>query len=177
MNTQSLAILDTIINDSICGLFAVSGIKLAPIASLPESHDHTFAASIGFTNPQMPGTLVLTLDRELAVNSRPTELRAKEPSEQDLDDWVGELVNQLIGRIKNQLLRHKLELELSIPAVVRGRWLRRGLPEASISRAMSFMHDQGTVHVCLDAIAAAGLELNAINESSEVYSEGEVALF
>lgn len=38
----------------------------------------------------------------------------------DLRDWVGEMTNQLLGRIKNKLLGHGLELLLSTPTVVYG---------------------------------------------------------
>jgi len=177
MNKQSLAILDTIIRESTLRLFAAFGVNLGVVSSLPENLDHTFSASIGFTNPSMPGMLIMTLDRELVARSRPAELQAGPLTEPDLDDWVGELVNQLIGRIKNQLLRHQIELEQSIPSVVRGRWLRRGIPGAAVSCPLSFSHGSGTVYVCFDAMAQEALELKTVVEECEGISEGEVALF
>jgi CheY-specific phosphatase CheX len=177
MNSESLAILDAIISEATHSLFEVSGMKLISGENLPADHDHTFAATIGFTNPRFRGMLVLTTDRHMVTRSRPTELQANTPSEKELDDWVGELVNQLIGRIKNQLIRHHIDMELSIPSVVRGRWLRRALPDASISRQMIFVHDIGSVYICFDAMVPEELELEEGADASEGVTEGEVTLF
>lgn len=177
MNNESLAILDNIINESTLSLFAVSGMQLVPVTDLPEEHDHTFAATIGFTNPRLRGMLVLTTDRNMVSRSRPAELRSSTPSEQDLNDWAGELVNQLIGRIKNQLLRHQIDLQLSIPSVVRGKLLRRALPDALISHQANFTHAAGSIYICFDAVAVEGLEFKAVTEEPEGISEGELTLF
>jgi hypothetical protein len=177
IKAKTLSILDSIIRESTLSLFSVYGIELFPIALLPPDHDHTFATAIGFTNPVLPGILAMTMDRELLVQSRPTELQGQAPSEKDLDDWVGELCNQLLGRIKTQLLQHEIALKSSIPSTVRGRWLRRALMGASISRKMSFVKSASSVCVYFDAKTPKSLELKSRPLASSGVVEGQLTLF
>jgi hypothetical protein len=174
---RTLTILDSIIRESTLSLFSVYGIELFQTANLPAGHDHTFATSVGFTNPILPGILAMTMDRELVVQSRPAELQAKAPSEKELDDWVGELCNQLLGRIKNQLLHYEIVLKVSIPSTVRGQWLRRALIGASISRKMSYIKGSSSVCVYFDAKTPKSLDLKPLPGRAGIASEGQLTLF
>ena len=177
MKSKTLAILDSIISESTLSLFSEYGIEIFPIASIPASHEHTFATSIGFANPILPGILAMTMDRDLVVQSRPAELRAKPPSEKDLDDWVGELCNQLLGRIKNQLLPHSIALRANLPSTARGHSLRRALLGASISLRMSFLTGSSSVCVYFDAKTPKSLDLKTLPAKSGTATEGQLILF
>jgi CheY-specific phosphatase CheX len=177
MIIETIKTLDAIIQEATLNLFDVSGVHLVPVQELPDGHDHTFAAAIGFVHPHMPGMLILTMDRGLAVQSRPAELRGYTPSEKDLDDWVGELSNQLIGRIKNQLFRHGIDIKLSIPSVIRGSLLCRGSVDASVSQKLRFVHAAGSLSVYFDVKVPKGLELKVLTGEFDCIPEGEVALF
>src|SRR5690606_38725885 len=56
---------------------------------------------IGFTAPDFRGNLALVLSSQLAEATQ---------SGSDVIDWVGELTNQLLGRIKNKLTPYAIAL-------------------------------------------------------------------
>ena len=174
---RTLAILDSIIRESTLDLFSGYGIELFAITSIPAAHEHTFATSIGFTNPILPGILAITMDGDLLAQSRPAELRGKVPSEKSLDDWAGELCNQLLGRIKNQLVDHGIVLKASIPSTMRGQFLRRALMGASISRKMCFVKGTSSLCVYFDAKTPKSLDLKHTAGDSETFPEGHITLF
>jgi CheY-specific phosphatase CheX len=173
----SLDTLDKVICESLVGLFAVNGVNLDAKASDAEGPEHTLAASIGFAGERLRGVLVLTAGRDLVAASRPTQFQHLLSVDAELCDWMGELANQLLGRIKNRLLRYGIDFEMSIPAVVQGRHLKRALPDASLSRQMCFSHAMGSVCLCFDARADNLAALMAAPPAVESMAEGEVMLF
>ena len=84
----------------------------------PERAKCDLACSIGFASPSLRGSLTMTADRAFVVGSRPSELRVGKPSEMEISDWMGELGNQLLGRLKNRLIDHGIEIDLVTPAVL-----------------------------------------------------------
>lgn len=84
----------------------------------------SFAASLGFTADQLRGTLVLIAPESAIAKVLPPELAAGASSPDALADWVSELANQLVGRVKNKLLRYGVTVTLSVPSVFRAESLR-----------------------------------------------------
>ena len=75
------------------------------------------AAASGFTAENVRGSVSVILPAALASVLSPLEIG------EDLDaasDWVGELCNQLLGRLKNKLIGYGVELQVSIPALLQG---------------------------------------------------------
>ncbi len=173
----ALSALDQVICESLVGLFAVNGVNLDAKAPDAEGPVHTLAASIGFTGERLRGVLVVTAGRDLVAASRPTQFQHLDCAERELCDWMGELANQLLGRIKNRLLRYGIDFEMSIPSVVHGQCLKRALPDASLSRQMSFSHATGSVSLCFDARAENLAALMAAPPTAESMAEGDVMLF
>lgn len=133
-------------------LFAAYGVDLArqdrPVVDAND--EVAFAGVIGFTGPSMRGTLVLAPTRSLLARSHlgsPCALR----------DWVGELANQLIGRVKNQLRLYAVEIYVTTPAVVKGQCLAP-VPRGDAT-GYCFHGSPGAVSVWLDVEIADGIAL------------------
>jgi chemotaxis protein CheX len=82
--------------------------------------EHEVSGVIGLSG-KARGTVVLSLSREAALNAtavlleeRPTEINA------DVTDAVGELTNIIAGSAKAKL--DHLELSVSLPTVITGKW-------------------------------------------------------
>jgi hypothetical protein len=88
----------------------------------------------GFHGRAIRGTAILGTSREILTRSNPT---TGNPGHRD---WTAELANQFVGRMKNQLLQHALELQMATPAVIRGpdidagRW--QHLPQLAFRGAL-----------------------------------------
>jgi hypothetical protein len=70
---------------------------------------------IHFVGRDMSGTLTIGLDREQLKRSLPV----KSERQADLDDWVRELANQLMGLVKTRLQEHGVDVMLSLPVNVK----------------------------------------------------------
>ena len=99
----------------------------------PVSPDFLVCSVIGFTGRDLRGTLILALTEDLSGLSNPVAGidRGNSPNPMAQRDWVGELSNQLLGRIKLDLLRWGIEISLNLPALLLGRHLAP-LPRAQL---------------------------------------------
>ena len=128
------------------------------------------AAAIGFTGRQARGSLALTLPKALALETAPLEAL----EELVLSDWVGEMANQLLGRLKNRLIPHGVDIRLSTPTIVEGRQVRiLALRGTSICEAL--MCGGHPVFICLHTVVVPSIDLRACEEVAQ--SEGEAVLF
>src|SRR5262249_54026692 len=89
--------------------------------------------------------------------------------------WVAELANQLVGRFKNAMLRHGVEVAMSIPVVLTATQLRP-LPHTQIE-PLRLALGAGQLTVWLEVEADAELVLAEPSEDSMIAAEGEAMLF
>jgi CheY-specific phosphatase CheX len=99
-------------------MFALLG---TPVDVLERGHTvpatHTMTGFIGFSGP-IRGSLTVSSTADLFRASYPSK---GEPNIADLLDWVGEIANQLLGRIKRRFCERGVDFEASTPAAIRGR--------------------------------------------------------
>ena len=133
--------------------------------------DLTLGAAIGFTGEYVRGVLVIALDEEMARCLNPV---SKTNPHTDYD-WIGELANQLLGRLKNKLLSYSIEVALSTPVVVHGSQLSIGTLQRTSTR-LCFRHQNLFANVWWDAEVDPALEMSTEN-APDVQAEGEMVLF
>ncbi|MDD9942496.1 MAG: chemotaxis protein CheX [Myxococcales bacterium] len=136
----------------------------------------SLGAAIGFTSEHVRGVLAIAVDERLAKDMNPlsTDDSGAENSKANSTDWIGELANQLLGRLKNKLLANGVELALSTPVVVQGTHLRLGAVHRRATRLL-FTDAENQAHVWWDAEVDSDLVISESTE--EPQSEGEMVLF
>lgn len=168
----------TQLNDAVIGattsLLAMHGIAAAyesGSCSSEEGYAETIAI-IGLGGQKLRGSVVLSVPSVLLVASHP----AHSTSADELADWLAELANLLLGRLKVQLLERGISIELGTPVTLSGTALRfhrfKGLPMIH-----SFRADGSRVHVIFEAIGEDGAQLSPPSEDTVALDEGEVVLF
>jgi hypothetical protein len=124
---------------------------------------------IGFTAKQLRGALVLATTREPLDRTNPDA----SPSHRD---WICELANQLLGRVKNQMLSRGVEIFPSTPIALRGEHLSPVLEQSLV--ADLFTAERGVVCVWMDCEFDEGFEIpEATACNVPPISEGEAVLF
>ena len=123
---------------------------------------------IGFTGDDIRGTLLLAMTSGL--------LEDLSPSNASMRDWIAELSNQLLGRLKNQLLRFGTEIYAATPSVLRGELLTPLRPRAALG-GHCFESARGTACVWLDTEIREGFALEAPSAAAVAQAEGETLLF
>ena len=101
------------------------------------------------------------------------------PSTDLLVDWAGELANQLLGRIKNRLLHHRVELVMSTPVGLTGAKLARAQSSMPRKNHIILRATSGAVEVCFEAETDGEIEIleQPMGAEAGVASEGEIVFF
>ncbi|MDP3157439.1 MAG: chemotaxis protein CheX [Archangium sp.] len=127
---------------------------------------YLLCGAMGFVGPQLKGSILFAGTQEpLRQVAGPNPLR----------DWVAELTNQMVGRLKTKLLRVGVEIYLTTPVVLRGEHIVP-LPD-NCPEPLFFADEQGsTLCVWLDLEPAPGLEF-AHTPNADALGEGEELMF
>lgn len=126
------------------------------------------AAIVGFGDAKFRGSAVLLAKPEVAgVLSETTPLNPT--------DWLGELCNQLVGRLKNKLAKYGLLPQMGTPITVAGQHLDLGAV-SSQPFAWRVSWEDGHLFALLTLEVEDGLELVA-DDSAAIAEEGSLNLF
>lgn len=129
------------------------------------------AASIGFTASSLRGALVLALPENTLLALSPLSGPLKHELRQD---WLSELANQMLGRVKNKLLAWNVDISLSISLTIRAAHLKLSLDDRQVvGTCLSDGHLRA--YAWIDALARPELMLRLTGE--EAQAEGELVLF
>jgi CheY-specific phosphatase CheX len=128
----------------------------------------TLAGIVGFVGEHARGSVMLAMSDQTLERMSPAGAAI------DRRDWVGELSNQLVGRFKNKLLAHSVDVGITTPIVIGGSRLSPTIQDEDQPHVFSF--DAGRVHVWLDLQFARDFVLPAARDVA-VMAEGEAELF
>jgi hypothetical protein len=159
--------------EPLCGALTVSE---SDGAELRLSTDRRLAASIVFTSPRLSGELALLAPTSFVEAVLPSEVRGRELPYRMAADWFGELSNQLVGRLKNQLLAYGVDIMLGTPRSVPCGEIRRTERPASLGSEFFLESQRGLLVAYLFVEDAAGVELTTPMPGAAV-SEGDIVLF
>ncbi len=170
--------IEALTKDSCSELFSAYGVTVSEHCNTSPIETTQFVGVIGFTGDDIRGTLLIAMDNDLLAAT----LQQDASPSGDTDtavfrDWIGELSNQLLGRVKNLLLRRGSTITLSIPLVLRGEHLSP-LPREGCQR-ICLDTNSGQVQLWVDTEFARDYVLPAedIPGSDDVPSEGDAMFF
>lgn len=150
------AALQEILADACRKLFAAYGIDIA-------AGDNTDTASpllgrIHFVGKDMSGNLTIGLDREQLKRSLPI----KTDRQADLEDWVRELANQLMGLVKTRLQHYGVNVILSLPLTVKPSMPPDGPKWPSRIAQFNVSCNFAQALTSLDGVLVAEVQLKAV---------------
>lgn len=166
--------LDDLVFDCCLALFSAYGLAAEPRPreSFPATERLAFCGVMGFGGKLMRGALVLATTKEPLEQTNPSGLDSQR-------DWVCELANQLMGRIKNRLLTLGVEVHLATPAGLSGDNLSAA--PGKLRAPQVFAAANGFMCVWIDYECVEGFVLPsgpAAEAGGEpALSEGEALLF
>ena len=134
------------------------------------------AAVLGFSGDLLKGVVGIVAEYPVLEESRRVLLGAV-GSRGDVHDWAGELSNQLVGRLKNRLLKRGEAIHLATPMVLRGLQLEvRGSERPPVVHGYKTQH--GQVWIWLDADVAPEATLDLVPETDDdALDEGGMMMF
>jgi CheY-specific phosphatase CheX len=171
---EVITLIGGLVQDAARALFGTYGVKVDLDGSLVTKTlaSVELVSIIGFSSDMVSGSLLLALPNSAVERTLPAP-------DSNLADWVGELANQLLGRLKNQLLDYHVVVNMSLPVVVSGGQLSLPTKTRPLTRYYSFASDWETFFVRLEVEVSPALELvrEAGPSSQRGMDEGELMLF
>lgn len=151
--------------DACVELLRAYRLTAVPAVEWLESDESLYSGVMSFVGDTLRGTCLFAAPEAV--------VRAAAPAAAQPRDWVGELANQLVGRVKAKLLTRGASIALSTPVVLCGIRLCP-LPRSGLE-PLSFLTPHGRVVVWLEVEAEDGFTLSG--EGIAVAAEGELLVF
>lgn len=167
------SIIETVIQGAVVDLFRSLDIAVAPAPPLTGKQLREFpdlAAFVKFNSDAGSGTVCLGCPMgvlQLAEGTGDNPL-AKE-------DWIRELMNQLMGGVKKRFLQFGVSLEVSLPSPASRQFIEQHGGGSHTGRVFPFRTMRGSVVLILDAVI--DVRQFAYAGGVEVHDEGEIILF
>lgn len=166
-NAAIQELVEQLAEEACIGLFDAYGLKLTRVERSSSVEEVSLTGVIGFTGPGIWGMCLLAGDKE--------PLRASNPTEGSLRDWMAELSNQLAGRLKHKLIARGAIVYITTPIVLRGARIEP-LPRRHLT-PRSFRGGGGALSLWVEVETAPDFKLDkdALDEDSA--NEGDALLF
>jgi CheY-specific phosphatase CheX len=127
-----------------------------PIGRRPPVGEREVAGLVAFQGERLRGSLVLLGTFEVVAKTRAglaSNSVVSRSVARDwilMRDWVGELANQLVGRVKNRLLAFGLDMVVAPPVPLSGRALALALQQRREPREFAFGRGEDVLWVVVD---------------------------
>jgi hypothetical protein len=137
-------------------------------------HGSSMVAAIDFSGKDLRGTVVLRAAP--SVIEQTYRAAGGHTSQRELSesaDWICELVNQLVGRIKNKLRPYQVSFTVNVPRLL------TSLPPDLLERSVRsrFVCDRGIFAGYLEVLASPGFAFDEPTPDGSLPGEGELVLF
>ena len=142
-----------------------------------EANRATYASILGATGEGIRLSSIVSMDARLLASTHPSGAACV--PERDVQDWCREINNQLMGRVKNKLLRVGCEVVTGLPVLVAGTDVTAiAIPDLD-HRQYFFSSKLGSMTFTLEMLFGPSFELDAeqVADADEVCREGALALF
>jgi hypothetical protein len=176
MSARNYAILDQLLRDCCLELMADYGLPatLATPAPASDAATDVSIAAIDFSGRDLRGTIGLRMTNSVVLETyRAAVGAAMDQASNDASDWTCELVNQLIGRLKNKLRSYTVSFNVNTPRLL------VMFPVAELERALRsrFVSDRGSFAGYLDVMIAPGFAFVDSAPEAPLVDEGDLVLF
>ncbi|MCX6130928.1 MAG: chemotaxis protein CheX [Proteobacteria bacterium] len=145
-------------------------------AAIGDTIQVSFASVLGYSGDLIKGSLVVSCEKQLLDKSHPNLAMGMPVDESDLLDWVGEMTNQLLGRIKNKISGIGIKFSMSTPTTVTGKSMQIKPDKDGFTIANTYSGPYGDLAIQLLMIADPEVKFESI-KSVNVASEGDAMLF
>lgn len=140
-----------------------------------KANEMRYVSILSATGEKIRLLSTLNVDESLLAGTHPS--RGAKLSQRHLEDWCRELNNQLMGRLKNKLLRVGCEITTGLPSLITGTDIKPVSPPALDFREYFFTSAQGCLESTLAMLLAPDLEIKDAPGGEEIMREGELSLF
>lgn len=170
MTTTNTDVLARLVTEAVAKVFDAYGtmVEQSDVADTGSE----IVAVIGYASNDMRGGLAIGISAKLAKATMPT---ANVP----IYDWVGELANQILGRVRNRLLAYQVDIQIATPVVLHGLGVHVAPPGQKTAAVATYSAGDEQIVVLTETRFEEGYEFPEpqAEEASGIMDEGEMMLF
>jgi len=168
-----------VVTEACVDMLSACGLPVGKIAAgrLVALSEHDLAGFIGFTG-RVRGSLIMAASSRIFSATFPSMPGSRSPTQDDLLDWVGEMANQTLGRIKRRFCERGLDFDTSTPTAVKGRHLGARTPTREGIIDLVLTAGDELVSICFELVPpATGPIFQGAVEAIPCSQEGDLVLF
>lgn len=145
-----------------------------------ERSKFSHAGVISFFGNDLNGALSVSCTREVLKATHPLSRydKEKEPTRDHLNDWICEVANQLLGRVKNGVLRYGASFDLGTPTIVKGKDVSVTSTDDAPLLVLWFKNEACCVAISFSTIIRPGIDFLTVSDDvGPILKEGGNILF
>ena len=174
--------LKTLVREAIDELLrSTDGLTAYKFASAQDSPEATLPTAVisvlGFSGEQMKGSLVISCERKLLEKSHPNNAMGMPIGDEDITDWIGELANQMLGRLKNKITIYGCSFSMSTPTTMSSNGLKLTKPKNGSSLEIRYTGDLGELVIHFLAVIDPIFNFDTTQKKMDAKKEGDSILF
>ena len=141
--------------------------------------DYQWTGIIGFGGDLIRGSFAVSCKAGLLDHTHPNLLMDIPVGDAERVDWIGEVANQILGRIKNLTIDYSVNFSLSAPSVVRGQSLEVVGQDRRMVNTSHFLADGHQLTITIICVINPNFNFDQAQKTvkSRQASEGESLLF
>jgi chemotaxis protein CheX len=174
-HAEAYAVLDELLRDCCSSLMADYGLPATAMADIAgEAATGIAVAAIDFSGRDLRGTIGLRMTSGVVLESYRMAVGAViRMDSPEATDWTCELVNQLVGRLKNKLRSYQISFNVNSPRLL------QIFPVAELERALRrrFVCESGDFAGYLDVMIAPDFTFEVKANDEPLANEGDLVLF
>ncbi len=177
MQHSHFQFIEKLANEMVATLMEEYGVTVEGLTPGHHENSMDLVALIGFSGDHIHGTLAFAATSSLISASN---VLSANPSEAECRDWIGELSNQLLGRVKNRLVAHGPVLSMGTPMVVSGREMQPMYGKHDLASQNRFSTSIGLGEVWIQVTMAPEFHLDeepAVDAADTCEEEGSLLFF
>ena len=176
-NEEVISILDAMLIEDSEMLFEHFGCEIAYLGSTVRELDRSTVGVIDAGCDELELSLVLNIPFSILALSYPTKDDITELPEAELEDWVLELSNQIMGKLKNRLVAQGLMVKLGLPEAFFNGY--DGAPDSykESHKCFSFEVDQVPMEFWMHVDVKEPIEALTKDEEDDDAFSGEIEFF
>ena len=165
--------LTKIIINSTIKTLNLMGIQKLEVSSEPPKIEGKKIGMVLFMGQDMSGIFSVQLSDELLLQSFPLSKKDANPTQ--LEDWLGELVNRIMGVIKTEVTIYDVEIDISVPKIVELSDLREAEQTMAPFVEFHFIAKKGHLHAFFCAELNDELDFSKAPKPSNIIGDSGTA--
>ena len=170
--------VQTIYRESLIDLFSGLNCEVEQVSDLDRELTEAPIARIDCGSSELELTILIRIPMSVLALTYPIE-KVIDIDESELEDWISEISNQLIGKIKTRLSKRECDVTIGLPSAFFDSTMAPLMPDGGMTSGFYFLIDNEPCEtlLCMEAFEDT-IQFNLEEtEQEDPFADGEMEFF